>query len=145
MKILGQILMWLGFLSGSLATVFHLPKAGVEFARNLKPADDLGFTLPDMSTVASVEDGWHLIPWTWYILSGIVCLVGVVMIRLGTNLSRVISTEQSTADLDMLQRYLANLIRDSEKLQSQIDSLAPSKITEFIDSVLSGDFLRLRE
>ena len=55
MSFLGQILLWGGFLSGSLATVLNLEK----------------------------EDAWATIPWPWYIASVVICVVGIVLLRLG--------------------------------------------------------------
>ena len=36
MKVIGQLLLWLGFLSGALATVFRSQSSGMQYVKNLK-------------------------------------------------------------------------------------------------------------
>ena len=62
MRLLGHVLLWAGFLVGSLLTVFHSTSEGVEYVKGLKQKDVKGFELADLTTVAVPENGWHLIP-----------------------------------------------------------------------------------
>ena len=140
MKQLGTVLMWLGFLSGSLATVFSLPSAGVEYVKNYEAVEDQRFELKDLSEVVVPEDNWNLIPWTWFGISAAVCTFGVVLIRTSLSAAADQGVEQSTADLDAIGRNLENLIANMEKLRKQIDTMAPSRITEYIDEHLADDF-----
>lgn len=140
MKTLGQILLWAGFLSGSLATVFNLQQEGVEYVKGLEQTEELGFELKDVSEVPLVEDGWNLIPWVWYGISAGVCLLGVVLIRLAKSGAASNDEEKNLADLGSIKQNLSNLISNGTRLQSQIGKLAPSKITQFIDDDLAVDF-----
>ena len=83
MKIAGQVLLRIGFLSGSLATVTNAPADGVKYVKGLTAEDVEGFELADVSGVEVPEEGWNLIPWTWYLASIGVCVVGIVLVRMG--------------------------------------------------------------
>ena len=88
MKLIGQILLWCGFLSGALATVINPASDGVEFARSVDPAE-IGVPIPELGGGEIREDGWHLIPWFWYGASALVCVVGVVVIRASLQSERI--------------------------------------------------------
>ena len=111
MNIIGQMLLWAGFLSGSLATVLNVE-------------DD---KIP-----------WSTIPWGWYLASVSICVVGIVLLRLGRT-STVESTEESTASLSEIRGSLLNLLKNTQQMSGQMDELAPSEMTVFIDDVLSPD------
>ena len=120
MNILGQLLLWAGFLGGALATVMNLEvQPGV---------DDSG-----------VEVGpWDTISWTWYLTAVGICMVGILLIRLG-KWSAGQQTEASAASLSEIRQALERLIDNLDRLDQQLDSLAPSKMTAFIDDVLAED------
>ena len=111
MSVLGQILLWGGFLSGSLATVLNLEK----------------------------KIAWSTIPWGWYIVSVIICIVGIVLLRLAKQ-SATESTVESTANLAEIKDSLAKLIEHAGQMLGRMDELAPSEMTTFIDDVLAPDF-----
>lgn len=123
-KIIGQILLWLGFLSGSLVTVMNTevkPEA---------PAD--GSPVDPWAT-------WQTINWQWYGVAFAVCLVGVVLIRIHKRQSGG-KTEATSASLGEIRQALERLVRNLERLQQDLDRLAPSEITQFIDEELTEDF-----
>lgn len=148
--------MWLGFLAGSLATVYNLPADGTQYALNLaakqaenveqaeesteEPAEEPDSKIPDLSSVQVGEDGWHLVPWLWYGISAAVCFVGVVMIRTSLAASQKGNDEKDLADLDSIKANLENLVAKSVELKGRMGKMAPSKITEFIDKDLAEEF-----
>jgi len=140
MKIIGTVLMWLGFLSGSLATVFNLPAAGVEHVKKLDPSNAVGFELQDLSAVEVPTDGWHLIPWTWFGISLAVCLVGVALIRISMAQSADAEGSEMESNLDTIRDSLESLRSKARRLDQQVGKLAPSKISAFIDDELADDF-----
>ena len=144
MKYLGQLLLWIGFLSGSLATVYHLPADGVRYAKGLKPAEELRFEIPDMSDVVVGEDGWHLIPWAWFSISAAVCMVCAALIRVSL-VSPATVSDDTHKDLDEMRYNLSSLIEHTNQLGNEIPNMAPSKITKFVDDVLADDFRSFAE
>ena len=132
--------MWLGFLSGALATVFNLPAAGVKHVKSLDESKVVGFELQDLSTIKVTADGWHLIPWVWFGISLAVCLVGVVLIRKSMSQSEDASGHEAESNLDTIRSSLASLISKARTLEQQVGKLAPSKISAFIDDELAEDF-----
>lgn len=142
MKIIGQILLWAGFLSGSLATVFYAPLSGVESVLEMSPeqAAEQGFELPDLSSVNVPEEGWHLIPWPWYLGSVAVCVVGIVVLRQGKSAESQ-KSEKSQSSLADIQSSLERLVANVNLIAKDVETLAPSKIAQRIDDVLAEDFL----
>ena len=116
MNVLGQILLWGGFLSGSLATVLNLEK----------------------------KIAWSTIPWGWYIGSVIICIIGIVLLRIGKK-SAAESSHESTASLAEIRASVVNLINHTEQLRGQMDEMAPSEMVAFIDDVLAPDFYTFAE
>ena len=148
MKILGQVLLWAGFLSGALATVFHLPAAGVENVKKLTQEQvnekGLRFTLPELSEVTVPEDGWNLVPWSWYLISVGVSVAGIVLLYM----NRAVAGKQSEttkSNLKQIKLNLENLITNIARLIKNQHSMPPSKITEFIDDELADDFREFAE
>jgi hypothetical protein len=141
MKVIGQILLWIGFLSGSLATVFYSPKKGVESILKVTPEEALerGFELPDFSSVVVPEEGWHLIPWTWYLVSIAVCIAGIIVLRKGKS-SEGQKSHQSQSSLTEIKTSLDRLITNVNLLAKETESLPPSKIAKRIDDDLADDF-----
>ena len=143
MKILGQILLWLGFLSGSLATVFHSPGKGLEYVKGLTQTDvdDAGmrFQLPDLSGLEVPEDGWNLIQWPWYLISVAVAIAGVVLLYTGKSAEGQ-KSEKTKANLEEIKRSLGRLIANISTFKKTMQKLPPSQITKYIDDELAEDF-----
>ena len=140
MKILGQALLWAGFLVGSLATVYSADSKGIEHLKALTTEDaEAGrYELPDLSGVVVPEDGWHLIPWVWYIPAALVCIAGIVMIRMGST-AESHKSEKSEASLSEITTRIGNVIENVSRLSKETDTLAPSKIAKRIDDDLADD------
>lgn len=140
MKLLGQLLLWIGFLSGSLATVYNAPAKGVEFVKGLTPESKevAGFDLPDLSAIDVPEDGWSLIPWLWYGISAVACLAGAVILLSG-KLAKGEKNQASAASLTEITKCLNRLIANVGHLAKEIDDLPPSKIVHRVDHVLADD------
>ncbi len=110
--IAGQLLLWGGFLSGSLAAVFQ---------------------------VKAVPHEWNTIPWTWFLWSLAVGVVGIILFRT----SRLAFTsEESQADVDFasLAPTLERLRQSIVQLQVDLPQLAPSEIVARIDDCCAEDF-----
>ena len=142
MKLLGQVLLWAGFLSGSLAIVFHLPPKGVKALQGMseQEATEQRMKLPSAEDLQVGEDGWHLIPWTWYSLSVAACGLGVALMT-ASRVGAGGKSDASEANLKDISRALADLIEDVEKLEPQLEQLAPSEITSYIDEVLTDNLI----
>ncbi len=140
MKILGQVLLWAGFLVGSLATVYNADSKGVNHVKSLteENAQAGRYELPDLSGVVVPEDGWHLIPWVWYIPAAAACVAGIVMIRLGST-TETQKSEKSEASLSEITARIGNVIENVSRLSKETDKLAPSKIAKRIDDDLAED------
>lgn len=141
MKAIGQFLLWGGFISGSLATVFNSSKKGVEYVTGLTPqyATEHGFELSDLSAVVIPEEGWHLIPWTWYLASVAVCVAGIVLLRMGKSTDGQ-KSEKTEANLMEIQDSLGRLIENAAQLRKETETLAPSQIIKRIDDEMADDF-----
>lgn len=114
-QMLGQVLLWLGFLSGALATVW---RAEIE-------SDD-------------PAEVWNTIPWAWYTVSAAVCAAGAVTLRIVRSSARG-STEKSVAELAQLKASLARVITNMETIQNHLQESSPSQITAQIDDTLAED------
>lgn len=106
-SILGQVLLWAGFLSGSLATVFSLEK----------------------------PDPWSTINWPWYLVSAFVCLLGIVAIRISKRLKGN-ESEKSLSDYSTLPEYLGLVLNNLGELKKSQHEMRPSEIVAFIDDKL---------
>ena len=143
MKLIGQVLLWLGFLSGSLATVFCAPSAGVDYVKGLSQnvIDEGGmrFELADLSEIETPNDGWGLINWPWYLVSVGVSVAGVVLLYRAKS-SEGQQSEKTKSNLQEIKSSLDSLIQNVSSLRGSLDEMAPSKITKYIDDVLADDF-----
>lgn len=143
MKFLGQILLWLGFLSGSLATVFHSPGKGLDYVKALKQADvdekKMRFELPDLSGLEVPEDGWNLIQWPWYLISVGVAVAGVVLLYASKS-SEGQKSEKTKANLEEIKSSLDRLIVNIGTFRKSMQKMPPSHMTKHIDDVLAEDF-----
>ena len=106
-SILGQVLLWAGFLSGSLATVFSLEK----------------------------PEPWSTINWPWYLVSAFVCLLGIVAIRISKR-SAGIESEKSLTDYSSLPQHLELVLTNLGELRKSQKEMRPSEIVAFIDDRL---------
>ena len=141
MRTIGQILLWCGFLSGALAAVIHAPPAGVTHVlEDVKPEDVPKMDFPDLSGVEVPEDGWHLIPWGWYGASFVVCLVGVVLIRVSRAAIQS-DPQQHLSSSEELLNALQEAANKTGRLATLTEQLPPSKITATIDHEIA-DHLR---
>lgn len=143
MKLIGQILLWIGFLSGSLATVFCTPSAGVNYVKGLSPEvvqeKEMRFELRDLSEVSVPEDGWGLISWPWYLGSVAVAIAGVVMLYRAKSTEGQ-QSELTKSNLQEIKSSLDKLITNLGSLRGSLDTMPPSQITKYIDDVLADDF-----
>ncbi|MDB4755763.1 hypothetical protein OAG56_00205 [Mariniblastus sp.] len=152
-KILGQSLLWIGFVSGALATVWQAPEKGVEFVKELSDLKNqsqrtqeendklnkLLFEIGDLSQIEIKQDGWHLVNWTWYGCSAIVGIVGIVFIRIGSAESSK-KSEKTEAGLAEITTSLHQLVHKVGQLAKESNYLPPSKILSRIDEDLGDDF-----
>ena len=140
MRMLGHILLWAGFLVGSLMTVFNSTQEGVEYVKALTPESKSvkDFELIDLSSVVVPENGWHLIPWLWYSIAAATCFAGVVLLhtsRRGTNQK----SEKSAASLQEISEALDRAIASTQQLSKESSGIAPSKIVARIDDEIADD------
>lgn len=112
MNILGQILLWAGFLSGSLATVFN---------------------------VEVKDDKWSTINWPWFLISVAVGLVGVVLLHKNRK-SAAAQSDKSSSNLKGIKENLENLIANTSQLNKDIGGMKPKEMLNYIDRSLTDDF-----
>jgi hypothetical protein len=151
MRTIGQLLMWVGFLSGALATVFYLPSDGVAFAKQrlteapaAKEVDAMGLPQAVAAHQPEFENSWKLIPWPWYGVSLAVCLTGVILIRL-SKLRRAGLTRREAVQFDTIGESIESLVYETSILRNQVGKLAPGKIVQFIDGELADDLRTFAE
>ncbi len=109
--IYGQILLWAGFLSGALATVFN---------------------------TENKDDPWSSINWTWYTVSLGVGVVGIVLIR--KSLAHASHDERTHSSLKQIRGNLANLVANTRRLDEEHASQTPRQTLRYIEDVLNDDF-----
>ena len=105
MNLLGQLLLWAGFVAGSLATVFKLE---------------------------ITEDKWSTIDWTWYGIAVAVGVAGVIMIR-ASKLAAAGASEKTQADLEQIKASLENLIVSVERFNQDVAKMSPHQMVDYID------------
>ncbi len=110
-SVFGQLLLWCGFLSGALATVFQPEVEG---------------------------DPWSTINWVWYGASAVVCLAGVVSLRISKRQTSF-ESEKNDAAFASLPGLAAALVANIAELRKSQDSWKPSEIVDFIESNLHDD------
>ena len=136
-KTIGIILLWMGFVSGALATVWNAPTKGVEFARSLRNSEQ---AVPVEEDVKRGPDGWHLINWTWYGFSLAVGITGIILIRISVGESAK-KSDKTKASLAEIKASLNRLVVNVEQLAKESKELPPSKILSRIDGDLADDFI----
>ncbi len=105
MRALGQILMWLGFLGGSFASVSQLEVQ---------------------------EDKWSTVPWLWYAVSLAVGIVGIVLLRRAKHDDHR-DEDKTEAEYSVITRSLAELSTAVELL-CQHSQCPPADALKFIDA-----------
>lgn len=104
MRALGQILMWLGFLGGSFASV---------------------------SRLESADDKWATVPWLWYAVAMAVGVVGVVLLRRAKREDHA-DDAKTDAEYSVIGQSLAKLSAAVETLCQNAQG-PPADTLKFID------------
>ena len=110
--IIGQVLLWAGFLSGALATVFQ---------------------------VKSIPNEWATINWFWFIASVVVGVVGIAIFRAAKKSSSN-QVQKTQAEYGTLRPTIERISNSVANLRNELPNLAPSQITAQIDSTCAEDF-----
>ncbi len=105
LSIIGQCLLWLGFLGGSLATVLRLENE---------------------------QAPWQTIPWLAYLGSVLVGVVGVVLLRLQKAAERSQSAS-SQVGLEAVTAHLQTAASQVGQLVQQLDDMTCEDVLEFVD------------
>ncbi|MEO1528918.1 MAG: hypothetical protein AAFX06_26150 [Planctomycetota bacterium] len=120
MAILGQILLWIGFLGGSLACVFQLENK---------------------------EDKWSTIPWGMYAAGAAIGIVGVVLIR-KDKAAKSAAAGDSESDFETVRDSLQMVADRISSLHDRLDEMTCEDVLTYIDEqcvVPCGDFADGRE
>jgi len=110
--IIGQILLWAGFLSGAFATVYQ---------------------------IKAEPNEWNTINWPWFIASIVVGVVGIAIFRTGKKASTT-QFEKTQADYATLGPTIGRLSQSVANIRKDLPKLAPSEITKRIDDTCAEDF-----
>lgn len=116
MKIVGQILMWAGFLSGSLATVYQY--------KGPTPAET--------------------VPPVWFGVSVAIGFAGVVLLWVHRFKNKD-DKETSTTEFNSLKDTIASLVASCRELNESQTKMAPSEIVAAIDNNTAMDFQTFAE
>jgi ElaB/YqjD/DUF883 family membrane-anchored ribosome-binding protein len=109
MNILGQVLLWAGFLGASVATVLNLEEP--------KP------------------NQWLTIPWLYYGIAMAVGIVGVVLLRKAAK-EETEDSNRIQAEYQTLTSSLDQLLACMGELRSQVAIAEPGDVTAYIDDNL---------
>ncbi len=112
MRLLGQILLWTGFLGAAVASVWRLEIA---------------------------NDPWSTVPWGWYGGSMLVGVCGVIMLRASMNIA---AGDSATVDANVstLGSCMDQLLVHIGELRSTLADSAPLDVVHFIDEKCAGPF-----
>ena len=122
MKIIGQILMWSGFLGGAFCAVLRAgPPEG-----------------------AASGSGWSTIPWLWYLLSVTGGVVGVILLRVAASKDKqddgVTEFEYSTVQRSLeevssvVARMCSQAVSDPRVVVSVIDNECLEPLADFANA-----------
>lgn len=122
MRVIGQILMWSGFLGGAFCSVLRTgPPEG-----------------------AASGSGWSTIPWMWYLASVIVGVAGVVLLRLsaakdsqddGMTESEYSTVQRSLEDVSaVVARLCSQAVSDPRIIVDAIDDECVEPLAEFANA-----------
>ena len=117
MRILGHILLWIGFFAGSFVMLRNLEN---ETAR------------------------WQTINWTYYGLAFLVGSVGVVLLRVSSRQASG-QTHELDRDIDELDDALANLLAGVSQLNTARESILVFDVHKRIDEGLAIEFGRFAD
>ena len=109
-NLLGQLLLWAGFISGA----FHTVRA--------QEVDDV--------------NKWETVSWTWYGISIAVGVVGVILLRASSRAAAE-SSHRVEAEYSVLTQSLTQLLTKVGELLGQIEAMPPSQVVAFIDTELT--------
>lgn len=118
--IIGQVMLWAGFLSGAFASVYQ---------------------------VKAEPNEWATINWPWFIGSVVVGVIGIVVFRSGRKASTT-QVEKTQAEYATLRPAIERLSDSVAKIKQDLSELAPSQITNRIDDDCADDiniFVESRE
>ncbi len=110
MRVIGQLLMWIGFLGAALASVLRLEQ----------------------------PDKWSTIPWVGYAAAMSVGIVGVVLLRI-VNRKEGSDSTQTDAEYSVLQRSLGTLSEVVGRLAGQTEHI-PGEVLRQIDDRCADPF-----
>jgi len=113
MNILGQALLWSGFLGASLATVWY----------------DGPLT----------ESKWSSVPWPYYLGSMVLGILGVVLLRAHAAAHRE-SSHRVEAEFSTLTESLLKLLDGVGQLRDLCPSIPPRDVVQYIDDQLAEPF-----
>lgn len=103
--LIGQLLLWAGFLGAAYATVCRLDRP---------------------------EAIWDSIPWGGYGVSVAVGMAGVLVLRRERQMRRLLSAD-SSADLESVIAHLSSLRDLVDELGSRIDAMTCEQVLEYVD------------
>ncbi|MEM7316246.1 MAG: hypothetical protein AAF497_24190 [Planctomycetota bacterium] len=106
MNILGQVLLWSGFLGAAIATVLNLEKP--------------------------TPNQWSTIPWLYYGLAMAVGIVGVVLLRKSAEAERE-DSERVQEEYLTLTTSLEKILANVGELRALVGTANPSDVTKYID------------
>ena len=105
MAIFGQLLLWIGFLGGSLACVFRLE---------------------------NTEDKWSTIPWGMYAAGAAIGIVGVVLLRMD-KASKQSASAESESDFQTVRDSLQTVAERIAALNDKLEGMTCEDVLEYID------------
>lgn len=117
MRLLGHILLWLGFFIGAFYMV---------------------------ASLENKNDPWATINWVWYLGALLIGSVGVVLLQIT---SRIIGTKahELEADLKDLNISLAKLVDSVSRMNADFDNISVFSVHERIDADLAVEFGRFAD
>ena len=105
-SILGQVVLWAGFLSAALASIARL---------EIK------------------DDEWNTIPWIWYGISMLVGIVGIVLLRVDRAAKKTASAASATG-IESVQTTLKQSAESIAHLDQKLDDMTCEEVLEYIDN-----------
>lgn len=103
--IAGQVLLWLGFLGGSLASVFRFEDPAAP---------------------------WQTIPWGQYLISAAIGVAGIILLR-RDKATRNAQSAASETGLESVRRELAAAAERVSELKSNLEDFTCEEVLAFID------------
>ena len=101
----GQVLLWIGFLGGSMAAVLRLENE---------------------------SSPWETVPWTLYIASAAVGVAGIILLR-RDKLAQTAYSASSEIGLEAIQRELAAANESVARLDANLREMSCEEVLDYID------------